>query len=376
MGTRWQASSATGLRVAQEVLRHGPLSRAELARRFGLTPGTLTKLTKSLIADGLLLEGEPGRDGAQVGRPSAPLDLARTEETFVGVKITGNHLYGVLTGIRAEVIREADRPLTGTSPEEVVDQIAELVEELAGSEPPTGVGVTLGGVVQGGTVLLAGFLRWRGVELAELIRTRHGIDVVIENDLLGVTEAAHWFGPERGLDQFAMLTIGAGLGLGVVVNGQLVTDQGAGLGLIGHIPLEPFGPVCPDGHRGCATAILTTSAVTGAVSVAKGRPVGYDEALDLAQEGDPAAARVVGDAGQALGRLIALVANIALPRLVVVGGEGARLATVAGPAMTEAIARGRDAEAPVVPVVVQDGGLAEWARGAAVVAIQAHVGAR
>ncbi|WP_454299234.1 ROK family protein [Salana multivorans] len=157
---------------------------------------------------------------------------------------------------------------------------------------------------------------------------------------------------------------------------SFVADDDVGLGLVGHLPLDPFGPVCYAGHRGCANAMLTAGSIASAVSLAKGRPVDYDEALDLALAGDAAARRVAADAGHALGRFVALVANIALPRLVVVGGEGARLATVAEAQVREALDAHRKPGARPIEVVVQSGSLGEWARGAAVVAIQDHVGAR
>ena len=378
MGGRWTASSPTGLRVAQEVLRHGPLSRAELARRFGLTPGTITKLTKPLLADGLLVDGVPGTSGggAQVGRPSAPLDVAPSDETFAGLKVTGDHVYGVVTDIRANVVRAADAPLPGRRPDQVADAVTALVTTLAEGTDPTGIGVALGGSVSNGVVQRAGFLDWHDVDLGALLHARLGRPVVVENDVLAVTEATHWFGESRGLDRFALVTVGAGVGLGLVVHGELVADDDVGLGLVGHLPLDPLGPVCYAGHRGCANAIITIKAITSAVSLAVGRPVDYDEVLDLALAGDPAARRVVDDAGRALGRFVALVANIALPRLVVVGGEGARLATVAQAQVRETLDAHRKPGARPVEVVVQSGSLGEWARGAAVVAIQDHVGAR
>ena len=115
------------------------------------------------------------------------------------------------------------------------------------------------------------------------------------------------------------------------------------------------------------------SAISSAVSLALDRTVGYDEALDLAASGDPVARRVVDDAGRGLGRLIAAVANLTAPELVVLGGEGVRLADVAADAVNEGIANDRDPRARTIPLVRTSGDNTEWCRGAAVIAIQEFV---
>jgi predicted NBD/HSP70 family sugar kinase len=119
--------------------------------------------------------------------------------------------------------------------------------------------------------------------------------------------------------------------------------------------------------------VLTQSAVSSAVSLALDRPVSYDEALDLAEEGEPAARRVVDDAGRGLGRLIAAIANLTAPARVVLGGEGVRLVEVAATAVAEGIAADRDPRARTIEIVTTPGDNSEWCRGAAVIAIQRFV---
>jgi predicted NBD/HSP70 family sugar kinase len=109
------------------------------------------------------------------------------------------------------------------------------------------------------------------------------------------------------------------------------------------------------------------------VSAALDRPVSYDEALDLAAAGEPAARRVVDDAGRGLGRMIAAIANLTAPERVVLGGEGVRLVDVAGDAIREGIAADRDPRAREIDIVTTPGDNSEWCRGAAVIAIQRYV---
>lgn len=371
----WVPLAGQSHRLALEVLLHGPLSRAELARRTDLSAGSLTRLTKPLVEAGLLVEVGPDAGDLRPGRPSQPLDIVPDAHHFVGVKITGDTAHGVVTTLRADVVASGSRPLEGRTPDEVADVVAGLVDHLAAQVAGvTAVGVSIGGhVLPDGTAHRAPFLGWADVALSTLLQERTGRPVVAANDVLALTEATHWFGEGRGHGQFALVTIGAGIGVGIVAHDRLLTGPNAGLGMLGHHSLDPLGPPCPLGHRGCATAMLTTGSIERQVAAARGDLVPYDEVLDLAESGDELARRVVDDAGRALGRLVAVVTDIALPEVVVLGGEGARLAVVARTALDAGLAGDLDPLAEPPELAVQASGFDIWARGAAVIAIQTYV---
>jgi predicted NBD/HSP70 family sugar kinase len=273
------------------------------------------------------------------------------------------------------VIATEERPLPNHSPEAVADLVVELARSLSAGRPGiTGIGVSVGGhVASSGEVLRGDFLDWEDVSFQQLLTDRTGIQVVVSNDVIAVTEAIHWFGAGRGISRFCLLTIGAGIGYGLVVHDKLVDTTESGLGLIGHYPLDPNGPLCDRGHHGCASAMLTTSAITSQISTALGRPVRYDECLDLAKNGDPEARRVVGAAGHALGRLIAAASNFTMPEAVMLGGEGVQLATVAQDELQAGLQQDRHPAAVPPQLVLQDPSFTQWARGAAVIAIQTFV---
>lgn len=370
----WTPESGPSQSVALEVLINGPLSRSELARRLDLSPGSLTRLSTPLIEAGLLVEVEERADG-RAGRPSRPLDVVPGSRHFIGMKLTGTGVLGVTTDLRANVIATASAKLTSRAPDAVADVLAGLVRELADSAPSvTALGVGIGGLVsQHAVVTSAPFLEWADVPLGPMLEEQTGIPTVIENDVVAFTEAEHWFGAGRGLERFAVLTLGAGIGYGLVIHDRLVVDADSGIGLVGHWPIDPFGPMCPAGHRGCARTMLTQSAIIQAVSSARGNDVTYDEALDLALAGEPAAKRVVDDAGRGLGRMIAAIANLTSPQRIILGGEGVRLMDVAGEAVHRGLAEDRDPRTHKLDIVSTPGDDREWCRGAAVIAIQRYV---
>lgn len=370
----WTPTGGAARAVALEVLINGPISRSEIARKLDLSPGSLTRLSTPLIAAGILIEAEERAEG-RAGRRSRPLDVVPSSRSFLGMKVTGDRVIGARTDFRANIQEVASAPLRFRDPDAVVAEIARLADRLS---PPgsdvTALGVGVGGRVDDrGVVLSAPFLEWEDVPLGALVAAATGVRSVVDNDLVAFTEFEHWFGAARAADRFAAITLGAGVGYGLMVGGRVVRDDDAGLGLVGHWPLDPFGALCPAGHRGCARSVLTESAIVTAAAGPLGREVSYAEVLDLAERGEPAARRVVDDAGRGLGRLIAAVANLTMPDLVVLGGEGVRLATVAADAVREGIAGDRDPRASEVHLVVTDGDDAEWCRGAAVVAIQDYV---
>lgn len=118
---------------------------------------------------------------------------------------------------------------------------------------------------------------------------------------------------------------------------------------------------------------MTPTAISQAVTAVLGRAVGFDEALSLAEQGNPVARRVVDDAGRGLGRMLAAIANLTAPQRIILGGEGVRLVEAAADSIQEGIQADRDSKAYKIDLVTTPGDNTEWCRGAAVIAIQQYV---
>lgn len=363
--------------LAREVLIHGPIARSDLIRRLGLSAASLTRLSRPLLDDGFLIESDERARGG-IGRPVRPLDVRVDAHWHVGVKLTGEHAFGVATDLRAAVLAEAVVELGDHSPERIVEAVAEIVAELTsavGTVAPTALGVSIGGRVSGSRVVVrAPFLGWSDIDLGGLLATRLALPVVVANDVVALTEAEHWFGLGRGVDDFAVITIGAGVGYGLVVHGRQRITRDTGLGLGAHHPLDPTGPLCSDGHRGCSSAMLSIPSIRASVSEGSGRDVSYEDVLALAGAGDPAARTVTEQAGRALGRFIAAVANLTMVDTVVLAGEGIGLVPLVRTRIEEALAEDRDPDASVVELLIGASDFGIWARGAATMAIQSRIG--
>jgi len=368
------ALADSALELARLVLVRGPISRGDLARELKLSVASLTRLSKPLLDSGLLIEGELLADGT-VGRPVRLLEVRSGCAHFVGVKVAGDLLQAVVTDVRATILAVDTLPLAETTVEGVVAGILGLTQALGtqAGVAVTGVGVSLGGqVTSDGVVHRAPFLGWKDVPIGALLAERLGLPVVVDNDVTALAAAEQWFGAGRDTRNFAVITVGAGVGYGLVIQDHVMRTPDTGLGLGGHFPLDPGGPLCMDGHRGCSTAMLSIPSICAQISTALGRVVGYDEALALASDGNRVAVAVVAAAGRALGKLIAAVANLTMVDTVVLGGEGVALFATAEASVRAALTADRDPEAAEVKLVVASAEFTEWARGAAAVAIQAQ----
>ncbi|MDQ0573843.1 ROK family transcriptional regulator [Agromyces albus] len=369
----WTDRPDASLPVAIEVLRHGPISRADLARRMGMSAGSLSRLTAPLIDQGLLVDIGEHNDG-RVGRPTRLLDVTPESRHFVGIKLRETEVVGALTDLRGGVLNQLTLPLSGRRPDDVVGTLVDLIDTVRDGITIAGVGIGLGGRVRKRThVMSARFLGWTDVPLAALVAERTGFPTRVDNDVIAFTEYERWFGAGRDDDRFAVVTLGIGTGFGLVANGALIVDEDHGLGLVGHWPLDPSGPLCEEGHRGCAASLLNSDSIARRASIAIGEELTFDEVLDAAENGQRAAGQIVREAGRGLGVLIAAISNLTLPQRIIIGGEGVRLAVLAQSEMRRSLSDHRNPLAAILPVIFTDGDNAEWCRGAAALAIQSFV---
>lgn len=353
------------------VLRRGPIARADLARRLQLSTPSLTRIVRQLMDAGIVVELAPTQI-ARTGRPSLPIAVAPDRAWFVGIKIVNDAAHAVACDLSGEVRDTASRPLVDTDVEVVVGVIADLVVELTGRHPQiVGVGIALAAVVQHGcSVRSARFLGWSEEDLGGRVQTATGLPCVLANDVQAFTLAEHWFGIGRGLSSFVVITVGAGVGAGVVVHDRLVDGPYGRAGMVGHVIVDPDGRPCYEDHRGCAYQTLSDQGLSAQFGAALGREVGFGEGLELAST-EPAIERVLQHASRCLGRLTGTIANLVDPARVLLSGES--ISWVRRDAYDEGLAETTYDHVTQTDVVVQQIEVSEWARGAAAGAVVRYV---
>jgi predicted NBD/HSP70 family sugar kinase len=360
--------------VVLAVLRSGPVSRAELARRLGLSTASLTRLTRPMVTNGLLVEhrAEPA---SRTGRPAKPLDIAAGQAFFVGVKITGDSLYTVVCDLKGAVADRRQQPIIDRSPAALLEAIATEVAARRADRPGiAGIGIGIGGAVEGHRMVRhVPALDWDEVALADEVGARTGLPVSVDNDVRALTQGEHWFGPGRGCSSLAVITVGVGVGCALVVDDRLIEGRRGLAAQIDHWTLDPDGPWCVHGHRGCADTLLTSGRISARATETLGRPVSFDQCVALAAAGDPTAAGIVADAADHLGLLTARVADVLAPERILITGDGIDFVLQAEDRLRAALARHRSYLADADQVVLGRSDFFDWARGAAAVAIRRHV---
>ncbi len=366
---RWPVLHEAQRTVLLEVLIHGSGSRAELARRTGLSRASLSRLSRDLVDIGLVTEGEifplPGR-----GRPAEKLDLRPESAYFVGIKLTGDTLYAAVTDLHASVVATEEHKLVSRDVQDVVVLIAEMVDRFrAGFRRVAAVGVCSAGdveIVNGHGVLIgSNFLGWPRVHLEELVEAATGLPTTIANDVMALTVAHHWFGAGVGCRSLAVVSFGAGIGSGLVANYQLIRGANGRSGKVSHIPVTADGPVCDQGHVGCASAYVTIPAI-----LRNAGTTSFNETLERFEKGDDRAVRAIKNAGKALGTVVAQIADLLDPLKVIITGEGSDVARLADSELEAALESRRDPAAGRVGVEVYPFHFSDYAWAAAISAIR------
>ncbi|MFE7892967.1 ROK family protein [Streptomyces sp. NPDC057412] len=375
------AHTPAASQIFTTVLCHGPVTRLEVARRAGLSPAAVTKAVRPLIEAGYLVEDTEETARPALGRPANPVRVDGNRALFIGVKVTGDEIIAVLTDLCCRIRAARHVPLPGREPGGVLARIADLVAELrteaeASGTPVLGLGVAVSGDVDrgAGVVRYSPFLEWRDVSLAGLVTTATGLPVTVDNDVRALTVAEQWFGAGVGLSDFAVVTVGAGIGCGLVVHGRVVAGAHGVAGEIGHVTVDPAGPPCHCGNRGCVEAIAGDAAILRRIRETTGTDVADTAgAVALAHAGDPAARDAYARAGEAIGRGIATVANLLGPERVIISGEGLAAYDLFAEQIRDAFAAAAFGSAARCDVRTRPLPFEEWARGAAATAIQSFI---
>jgi predicted NBD/HSP70 family sugar kinase len=381
-------SEQTRAEIFATVLTEGPISRTQLAQRLGLVPSSVTRMLPPLLEHDYLRESDTAPQGR--GRPQKMLHVNPDKHLVVGMKIGPAQVSGVVTDMAANVLARAEEPIADCTPETALSAAASLTGRLLAEAPEApeaadrvlGLGVGVSGHVDSaaGTCRYSALLDWNKVDVAGPLQAATGLPVVVNNDVNTLVVAERWFGEGRDVDSFAVVTVGPGIGCGLLLDGALYSGATGLAGELGHLPLDPAGPMCSCGRRGCLEALAGDRAVLRHLQDA-GIPCGdIAEAIDLAR-GEGGSARTVArsaftEAGTALGRGIAGMCNLLNLQKIIIAGEGAVAYDLFGPAMTAAMeAQAFSTAARDCDIHVDPARHDLWARGAACLVIRDAVGA-
>lgn len=315
------ALRAANARRVLDALRRGPASQAELARRTGLAPATVSAIVRTLTAAGSVdvsVGTSNGRRANEVRLGGGPL--------AAGIDLDHRHIRVVVGAgpVLAERFVRLDADLSAA---EGIDTAVRLLEEAlreSGRDRLAAVALGLPAPVDArtGEVGSSSILpNWVGVRAEDVLRERLGLPVVVDNDSnLGALGEMTW-GASAGKRDSAYIKASTGIGAGLVIAGELFRGRAGTAGEIGHTTIDENGPVCRCGNRGCLEMLAGVPILLRLLEQAYGRTLTLADAIARAQDGDPGCVRVIADAGRHIGVAAANLANLLNPEVIVVGGE-------------------------------------------------------
>lgn len=317
-------------RVMHTVSAEGPLSRAAVASRIGLTRAAVSTLVDELTRSGLLEELGPERPG-RVGRPGSALAVSGRGPAGIGAEVGVDHLTVCAVDLRGEVRARAERHggNRGREPGDVLRELTALVRQVTAEADhaglwPVGLAVAVPGLVarDARTVVRAPNLDWQDTDLGPLLPRELPLTVDNEANFGGLAEL--WLGEATPRD-FLHVSAEIGIGGAVVVDGRLLRGTRGFAGELGHVPVRPDGPPCACGGRGCLEQYAGEEAVLRAAGLAPGEDR-IGRLAERAADGDRDVRRALRSAGTALGIALTGAVNLLDPETVVLGGALAGLA--------------------------------------------------
>jgi predicted NBD/HSP70 family sugar kinase len=363
--------------VLRLIGERGPIARAEIARHLALSPAAVTEITKELLEGGLIGQVEQGSSSG--GRPPILLGLVGRAAHVIGMKIAADRLALVRARLDGEVLEHRFEPFDAESPD-ALERLAgclerAIAEDNGESGRLLGVGLAVPGIVDQEGSVEAPLVGWHGLGLGALLRARLGVPVLVDNDVNTLAVAERLYGRGRGIDHFLTVTIGRGVGLGIVVGGDVYRGARGGAGEFGHVTVQQDGPACTCGKRGCLEALVADPALVraalarGVVTATDPDPVGA--LLRAADAGDQSAAEIYAAAGATLGRAVGGLVNILSPQLILVSGEGTQAWTHLATSFETTLQASIFPPLRAVRVEVDPWDDAKWARGAAALVLRA-----
>lgn len=323
--------------VFNMIVERGSISRTELAKQSGLPAATITRIVGNFLSAGLV--SEVSSEESSGGRRPVLLSINPSAGYIVGVKLREDSMTVAICDLNCTIIHALEENTLAnadTLPHRVVEAIAEAVKRCLSEagisvRKVLGIGVGLSGLIDSsrGICRYSAILNWRDVELGPALEFKLRLPVRMDNDVNTLAVAERYFGAGRDAANFLLVTVGRGVGLGIVVGGEIYRGSHGGAGEFGHMTVDTSAdaPLCNCGKRGCLEAIASDY---GILRAATGIDPGHHvedtigTLIDRARMGDANTQAIFTRAGNALGVAVANLINIFDPALVLLGGEGMR----------------------------------------------------
>lgn len=327
------------------VRDYQPIPRNKIAKLTKLSPAAVSNLTESLIKDGYLKE--KGEGSSQVGRKPILLELTKKKHFVIGIDLERvNTIKAAILNLRAKPIYKVEHPLNMSEPSKVVDSIVNAVWELLDNskieiEKIAGIGIGSPGLIEHrtGRVIYSVYPGWRNIPLRALVTQELDIPVIVDTDTNAPALAECRYGAGRGARDLVYITIGPGIGTGIIIDNELYRGIDGTAGEFGHTVVDLNGFLCKCGNLGCLETLVTESSIVRRAGerIKEGKnslisnlvkekegEISFEIIYELALKGDEFAVGLIKQTGYYLGIGLVNLVNFLNPEIIIIGGNISR----------------------------------------------------
>ena len=369
-------------KILESIRTMGMISRIDIARTTGLSQALVTGLTADLINEGLIIEKQAGE--YEGGRRPMLLALNPEGAFVVGVNMSITEISVVIVNFEGSVVAFYTKPI-----EPIWHSVSDIAGNIVGAvqsciweanfakEQISGVGIGIPGLVNSdsGQIRFLPNYGWENVNLKELVQNKLNHPCYVDNSTNTLALAEQWFGEGKGIDNFLVVTIQTGVGLGAVINGRIYRGADGIAAELGHITINPDGPKCRCGKKGCVEAYAGNiailrdarqAALNGQWDCRDPEAFSYEDVVEAAKNGAYELRRLFARAGQMLGMGVSHLITLFNPAKIIITGKGVRAGELIFNDMMATIENyvSTKFDHSSTQIIIQQWTEQDWARGA------------
>jgi len=326
--------------ILHTIRKNGPISRSDIAKLLSISPTTVTSAVNDLLKDGYVIENGTGMSNG--GRKPILVQFSPNHRFLIGVSIDNSRVTIAEMNLDAEVRRRVDLPSNGKTGDDIIafvlDAIERFMQHYEDLTTCIGIAAIVPGIIdaKNGVIRYNAKLHLKDVRLKERMEERSGLTVWIDNDANAMALAELHFGSFQHHKNLIYITIGDGLGTGIVVNGAILRGTHGGAGEFGHTSIDRSGSLCDCGNAGCFENYVSWPAIFSRIVSAHARGK-QSTIMDLAngditqitintflralEQQDELATGIMKEVAAYLGAGIVNLVNLFNPEVIILGGN-------------------------------------------------------
>ena len=316
--------------VLETIINASPISRAKIATLTGLNKGTVSSLVSELLDEKLINESGPGKSSG--GRRPVILHFNKIAGFSLGIDLGVNYILGILTDLQGNIIQEETVYFNHLSYEEIINKLFAIIDHLIAQSPESeygivGMGIGVPGTVsKDGEILLAPNLDWKNVNLKTVLQDKYRIPIIIENEANAGAHGEKQFGVGKAFDNIVYVSVGMGIGVGLILNGKIYKGNHGFSGELGHMTIEVNGLECRCGNNGCWELYASEQALVASAkqlqnTTDSNEDISFEDLCQQAENGEKETVELFEKIGAYLGVGINNIINTFNPQQVIIGNR-------------------------------------------------------